>query len=95
MNWKLTALVIGGYLGLSWLRKRNAITINKDDPAGKAVSDAADTGDRLTDVASQVKDAVTGGAPAAPGTPAAATPGAAPPAADPNAPSVEVLGTIF
>lgn len=58
MNWKLTAGLIGGYLALSWLRKRKAITINKDDAAGAVVAKAADQGDQIVAVTKQVTDAV-------------------------------------
>lgn len=58
MNWKLTLGAIGGYLLISHLRKRGAVTINKDDPAGKVLDDAANTGDKLVEVGAQVKDAV-------------------------------------
>lgn len=58
-NWKLLLGVVGGYMLLSHLRKRGAVTINKDDPAGKVLDDAANTGDKLVAVGAQVKDAIS------------------------------------
>lgn len=59
MNLKLVVGVVGGYLLISHLRKRGAITVNKDDPAGKVVDDMANTGDKITAVGAQVKDAIS------------------------------------
>ena len=57
-NWKLALGLVGGYLLVSHLRKSGAVTINKENPAGKVLDDAANTGDKIAAVGAQVKDAI-------------------------------------
>ncbi len=89
MNWKWTVGIIGGYLALSWLRKRGAVTINKTDAAGAVLDQAANQGDKIAAVAGQVKDVVAEKIGGTPGTVAPAGQSAGPTTDE------QVLGTIF